>query len=78
VVSFTPRPLYYWGKTPPRGTPLIGGWVVLRACLDAVGRRKISLLYPFGESNPGHAAGSVVTVVNELPYKQYNLLVTES
>jgi len=52
--------------------------VVLRACLDAVGRRKISLLYPFGESNPGHAAGSVVTVVNELPYKQYNLLVTES
>jgi hypothetical protein len=45
MVSFMPRPLYpryHW----------IGDWVVgSRACLDAIGLRKVSYLYR--ESNPG-------------------------
>jgi len=39
VVSFTPLPLYLWGKN--HGTHRIGGWVGPRAGLDAVAKRKI-------------------------------------
>jgi hypothetical protein len=42
VVSFTSRPLYPWDRAP--GTHWIGGWVVTRAGLDAVVKRKIPSL----------------------------------
>jgi hypothetical protein len=45
VVSFTLRPPYLQGKSP-----CIGDWVVPRAVLDAVVKRKISS--PCRESNP--------------------------
>jgi hypothetical protein len=38
----------------PLGIHLIGGWVYLRAGLDAVAKRKIPS--PRRESNPGHPA----------------------
>jgi hypothetical protein len=40
VVSVTPRPRFTPGKRAP-GTHWIGGWVGLRAGLDAGARRKI-------------------------------------
>jgi hypothetical protein len=42
MVSFTPRPLYPQGKSP--SYHWIGGWVGLRAVLDAVVKRKIPSL----------------------------------
>jgi hypothetical protein len=52
------------GSLAPRerapGTHWIGGWVGLRARLDAVVKRKIPSSYR--ESNPGHSTRSLVTV----------------
>jgi hypothetical protein len=47
-VSFTARPLYPRERAP--GANWIGGWVDLRAVLDAVVKREI--LSPRRESNP--------------------------
>jgi hypothetical protein len=47
-------PKYYW----------MGDWVRPRACLDTVARRKYPS--PCRESNPGHPARSLVTVLSEL------------
>jgi hypothetical protein len=47
VFSFTPRPLYRRERAP--GTDWIGGWVGLRAVLDAVKKRKTCC--PCQESN---------------------------
>jgi hypothetical protein len=44
VFSFTPRSLYPQERVP--ATHWIGGWVGSRAGLDAVLKRKISLLLP--------------------------------
>jgi len=48
VVSFTPRPLYYWERTPD--THRKGGWVGPRAGLDAMVKRKIPS--PTGNRTP--------------------------
>jgi hypothetical protein len=42
MVSFAPRPLYPWGKSP--GNQWIGGWVGPRAGLDDVEKRKFLTL----------------------------------
>jgi hypothetical protein len=42
VVSFTPRPLYPWGKSA--GTHKIGSWVGPRTGLDDVKKRKLLTL----------------------------------
>jgi hypothetical protein len=42
----------------------IGGWVALRASLDAVVKRKI--LNPSRESNPGHLARGLIAIPTEL------------
>jgi len=50
-VRFTPSersPVAHW----------IGGWVGSRACLDAVAKRKNSIIAPCQESNPGRATPS--------------------
>jgi hypothetical protein len=54
----------YPGKEP-LGTRLIGGWVGLRAGLDAVARRKIA--GPCWELNPSLVVRSLVTTLTELP-----------
>jgi hypothetical protein len=51
VASVTPRPRFTLGKMTP-GTHRIGGWVGLRAGLDAGARRKI--LCPCRGSNLDH------------------------
>jgi hypothetical protein len=51
VVSVTPRPRFTPGERTP-GTHWRGGWVGLRACLDAGARRKI--LCPCRGSNLDH------------------------
>jgi len=46
VVSFIPLPLYRGVRA--LGTLRIGGWVVLRAGLDAVAKRKYPIMAPAG------------------------------
>jgi hypothetical protein len=48
VVSFKPRPLYPQGKSP--WCPIVGGFVGIRAVLDAAVKRKIPS--PRRKSNP--------------------------
>jgi hypothetical protein len=43
VVSIMPQELYLWGKSPDINW--VGGWMVPRANLDAVEKRKISCPY---------------------------------
>jgi hypothetical protein len=52
------------GKEPP-GTYWIGDWVIPRAGLVAVKKRKI---LPCRESNPGRPARSPVSILIELSY----------
>jgi hypothetical protein len=46
VVSFTLRLLYPQGKSIPAGTHWIGGWVIPRAGLNEVAKRKYSFSVP--------------------------------
>jgi hypothetical protein len=61
MVSFTPRPLYPWGKGPR--TCLVGGSVGTTEGVDAVEKRKI--FYLFRESNPDSS------VVNSIAQRLY-------
>jgi len=57
VVSFTPQE-----RAP--GSHWIGGWVGLRAGLDAVEKRKNP--YPCREQEPGRRARSLLTILTEI------------
>jgi hypothetical protein len=48
-------------------THWIGGWLDPRAGLDATVKRKKSLPFSCLESNPGHPAHDLVTILTELP-----------
>jgi hypothetical protein len=63
VVSFTLRPLYPGERDP--GTHCIGCWVGPRVGLDVVA--KIKNPCPCPESNSGHLACSLFTILTELP-----------
>jgi len=49
VVSFTPRPLYPWGKNPQYP---VGGWVGPRAGMDSMAKRKNLTVVPAGNWSP--------------------------
>jgi len=62
VVGFMNWSLYPQERAP--GTHWMGGWVGLRGSLDAVAKRKNPCSCQ--ESNPGHPAHSLVTILTEL------------
>jgi hypothetical protein len=64
MVSFTLRPLCPREIAP--GTHWIGGWVGLRAGLDAVGKINLLLLLGFEPKFHSCPAPSVITVPTEL------------
>jgi hypothetical protein len=66
VVSFTPLPIYLWGKA--LCIHGVGGWVGPRAVLDAVSKRKSHC--PCRDSNPSRPARSLITMLTEL-YKKF-------
>jgi len=69
VIRFTCQPLYTPIVRTP-GTHCTGGWVGLRAGLDAVTKRK----YPCTcrKSNPERSDLSLVTAMTELPESNYS------
>jgi hypothetical protein len=69
VVSFKPRSLYCWEKSP--STHWIGGWVGPRASPDAGEEKKKSYNFPCQESNTSCPAHSLVTILTELPWKHW-------
>jgi hypothetical protein len=70
VVIFTSRPLQCRAKTS--GTHFIEDWVVPRAGLDVVAKKKN--LYHCRELNLGSLAHSLVTTLTELPWLSLNII----